>query len=316
MSDRLPVLHSGFSFADMQRLAESIARSGLFGVKNPDQALALMAISQAEGRHPALAARDYDIIQGRPAKKAEAMQRDFIAAGGKIEWHKLSDTEAEATFSHPAGGTVRIGWDKARAQAAGISGKDNWKKFPRAMLRARCVSEGVRTVYPMATSGMYVPEEVSEFAPREPIDVTPHDPETGEIDTLTILKQQGEGHAALGSDELREWYTGLDRAEKKLIKPYLDETLKQAAIVADNKSLEGALEPDPVEDDFGLPPIDSELKLCEEIVDKVAKCTIKAGIENIVESYAVQIESLSTGHKLALTAKIDELTAALSHNLN
>jgi hypothetical protein len=48
-----------------------------------------------------------------------------------------------------------------------------WKKYPRQMLRARVVSEGVRTVFPMATSFMYVPEEVAEFedkgATSEPI---------------------------------------------------------------------------------------------------------------------------------------------------
>ena len=152
-----------FSIRDMERMAMAFAQSGLFGVKTRDQALALCLIAHAEGRHPALAARDYDVIQGRPAKKAEAMQRDFIASGGKIEWLELTDTRAEATFSHPAGGTVTIDWDLKRATTAGLGGKDMWKKFPRNMLRARVVSEGVRTVMPMATSGMYVPEEIRDF---------------------------------------------------------------------------------------------------------------------------------------------------------
>ena len=89
--------------------------------------------------------------------------RDFIQAGGKCEWHALTDTLADATFTHPQTGSVRIDWDMERAKTAGFAGKDNWKKFPRAMLRARVVSEGVRTVWPLATSGLYVPEEVSDF---------------------------------------------------------------------------------------------------------------------------------------------------------
>jgi hypothetical protein len=155
----------GMGFSDMERLAGAIAKSGLFGIKTPEQALALMMISQAEGRHPALAARDYDIVQGRPAKKAEAMLRDFLQAGGKVEWHALTDSEAAATFSHPQGGTVRIDWNIDRGNKAQLTGKDNWKKFPRQMLRSRCVSEGVRTVWPMATSGMYVPEEAADAPP-------------------------------------------------------------------------------------------------------------------------------------------------------
>jgi len=122
-----------------------------------------MLISIAEGRHPALAARDYDIIQGRPAKKSEAMLRDFLQSGGSVEWHDLTDDLADATFSHPQGGKVRITWDMERAKQAGLAGRDMFRKFPRQMLRSRVVSEGIRTTCPMATSGMYVPEEVQEF---------------------------------------------------------------------------------------------------------------------------------------------------------
>lgn len=157
-------IHQAQSFAvtDMERMALAFAKSNLFGVTNVEQALALCLIAQSEGRHPASAAQDYHIIKNKPSKKADAMLRDFLSAGGKVEWHKLDDTVADATFSHPAGGSLRISWDMARARMAGLA-TDMWKKYPRQMLRARVVSEGVRSVFPMATSGMYVPEEVQEF---------------------------------------------------------------------------------------------------------------------------------------------------------
>ena len=148
---------------EIERMALAVANSGLFGIKTPEAAMSLMLISIAEGRHPALAARDYDIIQGRPAKKSEAMLRDFLQSGGSVEWHELTDDIADATFSHPQGGKVRITWDMARAKTAGLAGRDMFRKFPRQMLRSRVVSEGIRTTCPMATSGMYVPEEVQEF---------------------------------------------------------------------------------------------------------------------------------------------------------
>jgi hypothetical protein len=156
---------SSLSYDEIERLAVSVAKSGLFGMKTPDEAMTLMMIAQAEGRHPALAARDYDIIQKRPAKKAEAMMRDFLTGGGKVEWHALTDAMADATFSHPLGGVARISWDMERAKKAGLRDKDNYTKFPRQMLRSRVVSEGVRTVWPVATSGMYVPEELRDMPP-------------------------------------------------------------------------------------------------------------------------------------------------------
>jgi hypothetical protein len=151
-----------------------------------------MFIAQAEGLHPAIAARDYHIVQGRPTLKADAMLARFQTAGGKVEWHELSDTKAEATFSHPAGGAVRLSWDSARAKQAGLSvEKDNWKKYPRAMLRARLVSEGVRTVYPGCVVGTYTPEEAEEFDTpkhtRKVVDVTP----------LAVVDEQGADDAKM-----------------------------------------------------------------------------------------------------------------------
>ena len=163
---------------DISIMAEAAFRSGLFGIKTRDQAMALMMLSQAEGLHPMIAARDFHIINGKPSKTSEAMQRSFMANGGKIEWVSLDDTRAEAKFSHPDGGQVTILWTFQMAEKAGLTNNPTWKKFPRAMLRARCVSEGIRTIYPGATSGMYVQEEVQDFG--HPKDVTPeqkHEPE-------------------------------------------------------------------------------------------------------------------------------------------
>jgi len=162
----LPTTHT---IPDLERMARAFSASKLFGVKTPEEALALCLIAQSENRHPASAAQDYHIINGRPAKKAESMLRDFIASGGSVEWHGLDDTIADATFSHPSGGTVRISWDMARASKAAIN-NPMWKKYPRQMLRSRVVSEGVRTVCPGATSGMLVIEEAQDLQPR---DVTP-----------------------------------------------------------------------------------------------------------------------------------------------
>jgi hypothetical protein len=146
-------------------MAGALAKSGLFGVKTADQALALMLVAQAEGRHPGSVASDYHIIQGRASLKSDSMLARFQQAGGRVEWHDHTNEKVSATFSHPLGGSLRIDWDMARAKAAGLAGKDNYKSFPRQMLRARVISEGVRAVFPAVLNGMYTPEEVQEFQP-------------------------------------------------------------------------------------------------------------------------------------------------------
>ena len=149
--------------SDIEKMGNAIAKSGLFGMKTPEQAIALMLIAQAEGMHPAIAARDYHVIQGRPALKADAMLARFQAAGGKVEWKVYTDAEVTGVFSHPSGGSVSLTWTLEQAKKIGLAGKDNWKNYPRAMLRARVVSEGIRTVYPGCVVGVYTPEEVQDF---------------------------------------------------------------------------------------------------------------------------------------------------------
>lgn len=157
---------------DIERMAQAVAKSQLFGVKNQEQAFALMLVAQAEGMHPAIAARDYHVINGRPTLKSDAMLARFQTAGGSIKWKELSETKAVATFSHPQGGTVDIAWTLDMAKRAGLLKNPTWNSYPRSMLRARCISEGIRTVFPGVVAGYYTPEEVEDI-PEEPRDITP-----------------------------------------------------------------------------------------------------------------------------------------------
>lgn len=153
------------TFDDMARMSEVIAKSGLFGMKTPEQAMGLMLVAQAEGQHPATITQEYDIIQGKATRKTHSVLARFQAAGGRLEWHQLDDTVADATFSHPMGGSLRLQWTMDMAKKANLAGKDNWKGYPRAMLRARLIAEGVRAVYPGAIGGFLVPEEAMDTAP-------------------------------------------------------------------------------------------------------------------------------------------------------
>jgi hypothetical protein len=152
---------------DMDRMAAVFSKCGLFGQKTPDQCMALLLLAQAEGVHPAIAMRDFDVIQGKPAKKAEAMLRSFLAAGGSVEWHAMTDVLADATFSHPQGGKARLTWDLERVKKAGLGGKEMYAKYARQMLANRAISEGCRRIYPAATSGMYEPGEVRGIIKQE-----------------------------------------------------------------------------------------------------------------------------------------------------
>ena len=153
------------SMNELEQMARVMSQSRMFGFKNPEEAVSLMLMAQAEGKHPAKAAQEYHVIQGRPALKADAMLARFQSAGGVIEWEEMTDESVSAYFSHPKScpKPVLVDWTMKRAKDAGLTGKDNWRKYPRQMLKARVISEGVRMTFPGVTVGLYTPEEVMQF---------------------------------------------------------------------------------------------------------------------------------------------------------
>ena len=165
-------------FNEMESMAGYIVRSKLFGAKDEPQAMSLMLLAQAEGMHPMAAIQDFDIVQGRPARKTHSILARFQAAGGSVAWEEVNGGRACGVFSHKQGGSLRVEWTFEQAKRVGLTGKDNWKNYPQAMLRARCIAEGVRAVFPGAIGGMLSVEEAHDIAIAPPKDmgiVTPAD---------------------------------------------------------------------------------------------------------------------------------------------
>lgn len=179
------------SFSELERMAVSVAKSGMFAVKTTEGALTLMLIAQAEGIHPAQAMMDYDVIAGKPALKSAAMLARFQRSGGKVQWITSTDECVSGKFSHPAGGELTVSWDTARIKTAGLDGKEMHKKFPLQMKRARCISEGVRAVAPQSIPvGVYTVEETRDM--EEEIDITPRPTIDAAVEIATATPMDSE----------------------------------------------------------------------------------------------------------------------------
>ena len=201
--------NSMVSVQDISVMARAIGASRLFGMSE-QQAMALMFLAQAEGRHPAIVARDYHIIDGRPSLKSDAMLARFQESGGSVRWHAITAECADATFSHPSGGELRISWTIDDARRAGLAGrKGPWTNYPRAMLRARLVSEGIRTLYPAVVCGTYTPEEVADFTVHTVH--TPSPPNSTQVDIQSI--ESDTPTVGLSQQELADWIDSIQSAE-------------------------------------------------------------------------------------------------------
>jgi len=239
MSDLIP-------FSDIAAMAQVMAKTRMFG-KSADEMLSLMLLAQAEGKHPAIAAQEYDVIQGKPAINSRSALARFQVSGGAIRWIKRTDQEVSAEFSHPQGGKLTVTWTMERAVKAGLTGKDNWKKYPAQMLSARVIAEGVRAVFPACLSSLYTVEEVQDFPEiktvnSEPIPESMPEPEKAiqpdppkpkqKKDPIRdgLIKQIAEAvKAAKLSDKQKEFYRQEIKSCKTEDLPALLEEIKVSA---------------------------------------------------------------------------------------
>lgn len=142
-----------FSMEDLKAMAAAAVASKLYASLTEPLALVAFLIAQSNGQHPMCGLNENDVINTKQGPKlrlkTEVMARRFLDAGGKIEWITLTDDEATAKFSR-GDNEVVIRWDMARAKKLGLLQRDYtpWRQgYTREMLRSRCLSEGVRSIY-------------------------------------------------------------------------------------------------------------------------------------------------------------------------
>ena len=159
---------------ELNSVACTVAKSGLFGAKSPEQAYVAIATGMELGLKPMQALRNIIVIQGKPTFSADgafAVVRNHPEYGG-IEWIKQDAQEASCKITRVSkGGALKetfVGsFSMKEAAAAGLANKDNWKHFPARMLRARALSFACRDAFPDVLNGLYTPEEIREVAESE-----------------------------------------------------------------------------------------------------------------------------------------------------
>lgn len=114
------------------------------------------------GIAPITAIQSIHVINGKPTASA-----DLIAGLVRRAGHKLrvngDDKRAVAQIirADDPDFTFEVVWTIERAQAAKLTGKDTWKSFPAAMLKARAITEVARAACSEILQGtIYTPEEM------------------------------------------------------------------------------------------------------------------------------------------------------------
>lgn len=107
------------------------------------------------------------IIDGKTVLSGDLIAARVRRSKACKSWRIVKFTSEEVAIStqrHDDSEPTTLSWTMADAKRAGLDSKDNWRKFPRAMLRARCSAELARAVYPEEALGMYDPDELPSVA--------------------------------------------------------------------------------------------------------------------------------------------------------
>ena len=171
----------------MERFGSALAKSGMFGVDNQAAGLVILATCAIERISPLDFIRTYDIIGGKPRKKAMAAYAEFRAKGGKVAWTETGDDgkRAAADFTYE-GVTVSLSYSMEQAtKALLVKPGGGWTKNPANMLRARVISNGLGMVCPEIFAGT---EE--DDAPTQPADELDISPKPGVVDFGAKVKKQ------------------------------------------------------------------------------------------------------------------------------
>jgi hypothetical protein len=132
----------------------------------PEHVLACVLYGREIGLGPMQALNSIHVIEGRAAASPELMRALVAKAGHRIDiTENTNDACTMKGSRQDTGAEAVVRWSMDDAKAAGLTHKDNWKKYPRAMLAARATSELCRLLFPDVIAGLsYTPEEVESIS--------------------------------------------------------------------------------------------------------------------------------------------------------
>jgi hypothetical protein len=143
--------------------AKMLLRSGLLPdtIKTPEAALFIILTGRDMGLSPVQSLRSIYIVKGKVEVSADMQLGLFHREGGRSHWVTLSDTQAVLRLAAPwLLEPHEESFSIEDAKRAGLAGGQNWRAWPKAMLRSRAITAGLKSIGFDPTAGMYAPGEV------------------------------------------------------------------------------------------------------------------------------------------------------------
>lgn len=184
---RTAVVHIA-DYEQAERFSASAAETRFYGLDSKEKALMILARGTELGLPPATALCSMHLINGKPVLAARTKVAIVKARTDVCRYFRVVEsTDTSATYeTHRVGDPepIRATWTMQDAERAGIAKGDNWKKYPRAMLRARAGAELADMVYEDLVLGISTEEEMGDVVAAEAPAPNVSAPKTNPADAL------------------------------------------------------------------------------------------------------------------------------------
>jgi len=223
-------------WSTMKDMSSMLVKTGFLPqtIQTPQQAISIMLKGRELNIPPMQALSQINVIKGKPAISSELMLALIYrqCPSVELEWTEMTDTVVACKVKrHSKQNWQAFKWTLQDADKAGLLSNHSWRKYPRALLRSRVVSEMARAVFPDAIMGCsYTPEELGETVNEEceiikvekPIKVEPkieqpkHEEEIVEVTEVTEVTEQPKD---LPKKQTAYGYQGT-KAQQEAVKKY------------------------------------------------------------------------------------------------
>jgi hypothetical protein len=156
------------SFAELERMSKLMSRSTLFN-DSPENVGTKILAGRELGMGPVMACQCIIVVKGKPSLTAQAWSA-LIKRHPSYNYKVVKHSRDECLLNFYENGELQgpSEFTMEDAKNAGLSG-DNWRKYPKAMLFARALTQGARMYCPdVGIGSIYTPEELGDNASLDP----------------------------------------------------------------------------------------------------------------------------------------------------
>ena len=168
--------HDEPSFDGLVHMGDQLRRTGFLPshIKDGVAFAAIVLMGRELGMGTMAACRKLQVIKGTVTERADSQLARFKSCGGGAQFKELTEGKAVLWLRHPNGDEHLETFTLDDAKRAGLASNDNYSKHPKAMLRSRAITAGLKSLGWEGAVGIYDPDEVADIpATPEPVVVRP-----------------------------------------------------------------------------------------------------------------------------------------------